>query len=267
VFLLLSLVFVLISFTGGRTAGLSENAWTLLAVLSLLLLLGLELADRVAMKRDLQIARDIQSWLVPAVAPKIDNMDIAFITRPANTVAGDYYDAFLREGDGTTGNSLFIVVADVAGKSVPAAMLMATFQASLRTLAASPIMAEIDPSNSTMIYVTAGHNAPVLRRPNGDIERLEAGGVPLGVQDDWSYELGTTKLDPDDLLVIFSDGVSEAVNAHNEEYGEGRLVELLRVTPKEPASASLDRVIRDVDAFVGDTRQLDDITCLVLRKS
>jgi sigma-B regulation protein RsbU (phosphoserine phosphatase) len=294
VFLLLSLIFVLISLTGGRTAGLSENAWTLLAVLSLLLLLALELADRVAMKRDLQIARDIQSWLVPGVAPSIEGMDIAFTTRPANTVAGDYYDAFLREGDGITGNRLFVVVADVAGKSVPAAMLMATFQASLRTLASQPIslaeltrrlnhytcahslhgkrfttafMAEIDPSNSTMIYVTAGHNAPVLRRPNGDMERLEAGGVPLGVQDDWVYELGTTTLGPDDLLVIFSDGVSEAVNQHNEEYGEGRLVELLRVTPKESASASLDRVIRDVDAFVGETRQLDDITCLVLRKS
>lgn len=293
VFLLLSLVFVLISFSGGRTFGLSENAWTLLAVLSLLLLLALELADRVAMKRDLQIARDIQSWLVPAVPPVIDKMDIAFTTRPANTVAGDYYDAFLRDMDGAESGLLFIVVADVAGKSVPAAMLMATFHASLRTLASSPMslaeltrrlnhyacahslngkrftttfMAEIDPVAGSMTYVTAGHNAPVLRRSDGGIERLEAGGVPLGVQDDWAYELGITNLDREDLLVIFSDGVSEAVNERNEEYGEARLVELLRTTPVETASDSLERILRDVDNFVGDTRQLDDITCLVLRK-
>jgi serine phosphatase RsbU (regulator of sigma subunit) len=295
VFLLLALVFVVLSFGEGRTAGLSEGTWTLLAVASLLLLIGLELADRVSMKRDLEIARDIQSWLVPSTPPPVDNVDMAFTTRPANTVAGDYYDAFLREnGSEEERPRLFIVVADVAGKSVPAAMLMATFQASLRTLAASPIplaeltrrlnhyacehslngkrfttafMAELDPANTHVTYVTAGHNAPVLRRSSGEIERLETGGVPLGVQDDWPYELGTTNLGPDDLLVIFSDGVSEAVNEHNEEYGEGRLVELLRAAPRESAKDSLERVIRGVDGFVGETRQLDDITCLVLRKT
>jgi serine phosphatase RsbU (regulator of sigma subunit) len=276
-------------------AMISETIWTLLAASSLLLLIALELADRVSMKRDLEIARDIQGWLVPAAPPLIANLDIAFTTRPANTVAGDYYDAFLREIDTKDADSgqLFLVVADVAGKSVPAAMLMATFQASLRTLAASPIslaeltrrlnhyacahslngrrfttafMAELDLTDNSLTYVTAGHNAPVLRRSSGVIERLEAGGVPLGVEEDWAYDLGSTTLGPDDLLVAFSDGVSEAVNEKNEEYGESRLVELVRTAPGESAASSLDRVIRSVDGFVGDTRQLDDITCLVLRR-
>src|SRR6266581_1826444 len=112
--------------------------------LLLFLLLALELADRVTMKRDLEIARDIQRWLMPEVSPQVPGVDIAFATRAANTVAGDYYDAFLRRPTDGAGvepapaDHLLMAVADVAGKSVPAALLMATFQASLRTLAMSP---------------------------------------------------------------------------------------------------------------------------------
>jgi hypothetical protein len=104
----------------------------------LLVLLCLELADRVTMKRDLEIAKEIQSWMMPGAPPQIPGIEIAFATRPANTVAGDYYDVFFRPDktdDEKCGNSLLIVVADVAGKSVPAALLMATLRASLRTLA------------------------------------------------------------------------------------------------------------------------------------
>ena len=99
-------------------------------------LLAVELADRVTMKRDLEIAREIQQWLVPESAPKIDGIDIAFSTRPQNTVAGDYYDAFSARfaANRTAVPPLMVAVADVAGKSVPAALLMATFQASLRAL-------------------------------------------------------------------------------------------------------------------------------------
>src|SRR5947209_9131938 len=115
--------------------------------LALVVLLALELADRVTMKRDLQIAREIQGWLMPSAPPSIPGIDIAFATRPANTVAGDYYDAFLRsivphpEQDllDAQDRRLLIVVGDVAGKSLPAALLMATLQASLRTLATLPL--------------------------------------------------------------------------------------------------------------------------------
>jgi sigma-B regulation protein RsbU (phosphoserine phosphatase) len=106
----------------------------------LFVLLALELGDRITMKRDLEIAREIQQWLVPDHPPLVSGMDFAFATRPQNTVAGDYYDAFLRPlPAASSGNgSLVVVVADVAGKSVPAALLMATFQASLRALASTP---------------------------------------------------------------------------------------------------------------------------------
>lgn len=107
-----------------------------IGVAGLLILFGLELADRVAMKRDLEIARDIQGLLLPASPPAVAGVDLAFATRPANTAGGDYYDAFPRTGTGGSGR-LFLVVADVAGKG-PAGVRMATFQASLRTLAESP---------------------------------------------------------------------------------------------------------------------------------
>ena len=104
-----------------------------LAGIVLVILLALELSDRVAMKRDLEIAREIQSWLMPTEAPKVPGVDIAFASRPANTVAGDYFDTFFRPN-----GRLLIVVANIAGKSIPAALLTATLQASLRTLAALP---------------------------------------------------------------------------------------------------------------------------------
>ena len=150
VFLLMALLFGLLALMsgqvtrpekGGPVFGLPGNfTFVLLALSALLFLLALELADRVTMKRDLEIAREIQRWLVPAAPPEVPGVDIAFATRPANTVGGDYYDAFLRGPQPTdpAATRLLLVVADVAGKSVPAALLMATFQASLRSLALTP---------------------------------------------------------------------------------------------------------------------------------
>src|ERR1700675_3478994 len=105
------------------------------SALLFLLLLSLELADKVTMKRDLEIAREIQAWLVPSTPPAIPNAEVAFYTRAQNSVAGDYYDAFYPLDDASVGGKLMLVMADVAGKSVPAALLMATLQASLRTIA------------------------------------------------------------------------------------------------------------------------------------
>ncbi len=151
----------------------------------LFVLLALELADRVTMKRDLEIAREIQQWLVPNAPPNIPGVDIAFATRPQNTVAGDYYDAFLRPESAAPGGTprLLVAVADVAGKSVPAALLMATFQSGLRALSGTPatlegivtgldryarahslegrrfttaFLAEIDPATRKMRYRIAG---------------------------------------------------------------------------------------------------------------
>ncbi len=165
----------------------------------------LELADRVVMKRDLEIAKDIQAWLLPGAPLQIPGYQIAYATRPANTVAGDYYDVILRPGPEPSADRVLFVVADVAGKSIPAAMVMATFQASLRTLSTSGVtlqemvagvnryscsnsqggvrfttafFAELDPATGDLAYVNAGHNVPILRRRSGVVERLEAGWHP-----------------------------------------------------------------------------------------
>jgi len=253
----------------------------------LVILLALELSDRVTMKRDLEIAREIQSWLMPSEAPKVPGVDIAFASRPANTVAGDYYDAFFRPNE-----RLLLVVADVAGKSIPAALLTATLQASLRTLAALPgslpelvgrvnryaceqslqgrrfttaFLAELEPATGALTYVNAGHNWPVLRHASGAIERLEAGGLPLGITAARPYQSGTATLAAGDLLLIFTDGLVEAEDDGEREYGEERMLPVVQSLPSGTAAEALKRIMSSVDAFVGLTRQHDDITCLVLR--
>jgi sigma-B regulation protein RsbU (phosphoserine phosphatase) len=262
---------------------------------ALLILLALELADRVTMKRDLEIAQEIQTWLMPAAPPRVPGMDIAFATRPANTVAGDYYDAFLR--DGIAGSArlcppLLLVVADVAGKSVPAALLMATLQASLHALAGvcttqvelierlnrycceqnvggqrftTAFLAELDPATRQLTYVNAGHNWPVLRRTSGETERLQTGGVPLGLMPNARYEYGKVTLAAGDLLVVFTDGLVEAEDITEEQYGEARLLATLNSRSDLTAAQVLQRLMTSADRFVGSAPQHDDITCLVLR--
>src|SRR5579864_707153 len=266
-----------------------------IGALLLFLLLALELADRVTMKRDLEIARDIQRWLVPDKPPVVPGVDIAFATRPQNTVAGDYYDAFLRPGpEGGAGQVLLMVVADVAGKSVPAAMLMATFQASVHSLASRPgsldelvhglnhyacdhsllgmrfttaFLTEWDPAARELHYINAGHNAPFLLRSSGKIERLAEGGLPFGIDSVADYRSRAIKIGAGDLLIIFTDGLAEAVNSAGEEYGEPRLEKRVATFTNESASAVLSMLMGDVDAFVGPARQHDDITCLAARFS
>lgn len=258
----------------------------------ILLVLALELADKVIMKRDLEIAREIQNWLVPSLPPDVPGGDIAFATRPQNSVAGDYYDAFFPTASAAEGGKLMLVVADVAGKSVPAALLMATMQASLRTVAGddaplnalvarlnryasaysldgrrftTAILALYDPSSGELTYVNAGHNAPVLRRANLAMEFLDKGGLPLGIEPSAIYETGTVSLRAGDILVMFTDGVVEAFNAGGEEFGNGRWLNAIHNLPIGTATQSLQFLMRQVDDFVGATRQSDDITCLVFQ--
>ena len=260
--------------------------------LLLLILLMLEIADRVVMKRDLQIAREIQTWLLPGAPPQIPGLALAYATRPANTVAGDYYDVFPRPGKTTAENRVVIAVADVAGKSIPAAMLMATFQASLKTLSTAQValpelaanmnryacsnsqgglrfttafLAEYDPVRRTFDYINAGHNNPILRRARGQIERLDVGGLPFGIQPDVQYASASVALAAGDWLVIFTDGLVEAVNAHQEEYGETRVLGVIEAGRSEEPSAMLKRLMSELDLFVGSTPQHDDVTCMLLK--
>jgi len=289
---LLFLAFVMLIFPGfnfrNGTGARVDVDFHFVAGGLLLLLLMLEIADRVIMKRDLEIARDIQSWLLPATAPPVPGLAIAFATKPANTVAGDFYDIFPRPG----GSGFLLAVADVVGKSIPAALLMATFQASLRTLSeiscplgelvasmnryactnsgggrrfTTAFFGEFDPASRALTYINAGHNNPVLLRATGSIERLASGGLPLGIQSDAAYETATVTLQPGDWLVIFTDGLVEAINASGEEFDEQRLLPILQSAGNATPEQLLRRVMSSLDLFVGNTPQHDDVTSMVIR--
>ncbi|MGA7167915.1 MAG: PP2C family protein-serine/threonine phosphatase, partial [Candidatus Sulfotelmatobacter sp.] len=260
--------------------------------LLMFVLLMLEIADRVVMKRDLQIAREIQTWLLPGAPPQIPDISVAYITRPANTVAGDYYDVFPRPGKTNEENRVIFAVADVAGKSIPAAMLMATFQASLKTLSTAQValpelvanmnkyacsnsqgglrfttafLAEYDAAHRVFTYINAGHNNPILRRSSGLVERLDVGGLPLGIQPEAKYESASVAIAPGDWLVIFTDGVVEAENARQDEYGETRLLSVIAAGAASTPAEMLKRLMAELDLFVGNTPQHDDVTCLLVK--
>jgi phosphoserine phosphatase RsbU/P len=269
-----------------------------LAVFALFLLLALELADRVTMKRDLEIAREIQRWLVPEKPPDVPGYDIAFMSRPANTVAGDYYDTIPRgvaRNAAVAGGKLLLVVADVAGKSVPAALLMATFQASLRAIEATgapldelvqsmnfyvcensrnglrfvtSFFAELEPATGAIRYTSAGHHPAMVRRTTGKIDELAQGGMPLGIEFDEKFPSGEAQLGMGEVMFIYTDGLVEAVNSAGAEFGKERLENLLfPCDAKYTAVEVLAHVTRVLDTFVGAERQHDDITCMVVRRA
>ena len=260
--------------------------------LLMLVLLILEVGDRVVMKRDLQIAKEIQTWLLPATPPPVPGVEIAFATRPANTVAGDYYDVFPRSGTDANDSKWVFAMADVAGKSIPAALLMATIQASLKTLAASPssltdlvtrmnryacgnsqegrrfttaFLAEYDPTTRELTYVNAGHNTPILRRASGGIERLEQGGIPLGILESAPYQSGSVVLQSGDYLVVFTDGVVEAENERTDEYGEQRLLYVVHMNAQLAPGQLLQSIMTDLNRFVAGAPQHDDVTCMLVK--
>jgi phosphoserine phosphatase RsbU/P len=288
-FLLLTMVLAVLAVVGFHFLLFTQEIEFILAFGGLLILLALVLSDHISMKRDIEIARDIQKWLVPRRAPDVPGIDIAFATRPAKTIGGDYYDAFLRTNDGP----LLIAVADVAGKSVPAAMLMATFQASLRALASASgslsdlvgglnrqvyansqsgrfttaFLAELDPATGDLGYLCAGHNPPILKREDGTFERLKSDNIPLGIELMESYQTGFTRLEPRDLLVIYTDGVTEARNEDRDGFGEKRLLRVVGAVGEERAALTLSNIMRALDEFVGSASQHDDITCMVVRRT
>src|SRR5580692_11518083 len=298
VLLLLALILLVIP-SGGfnyqdahHTVHVGEFDLHFWAGLLLLLLLILEIADRVVMKRDLQIAREIQTWLLPGAPPRIPGVSIAYITRPANTVAGDYYDVFPRPGKTNEESRIVFAVADVAGKSIPAAMLMATFQASLKTLSTAQVpldelvanmnkyacsnsqgglrfttafLAEYDAAGRVFNYINAGHNNPILRRASGVIERLDVGGLPLGIMPEAKYQSASVSLSPGDWLIIFTDGLVEAENANQDEYGETRLLNAISAGAPTTPAEMLTRFMGELDLFVGATPQHDDVTCVLVK--
>lgn len=253
-----------------------ENAWLIE-----------ETIENRRLEEELAIASNIQSLLFPKSLPSISGYELAARSTPTRHVGGDYYDT-ISLGDGR----VLIAIADVSGKGVPAALLMSNVQASLRALAGPEMdlaanagrISEIiyantdfnkyatffygilDPAEHTLVYTNAGHNPPILLRAGGASETLDAGGLPVGLMPGSTYEYGCVTIGAGDLLVMYTDGVTEAANTDDEEYGEERLLGLARAGADRPALEFLDRVYEDVFAFAAGMPQGDDITMVVLKR-
>ena len=252
------------------------------------LLVLLEVADRLSLKNDLEIAREIQQAMLPSGLFTAPGVETAGFSRPANTVGGDFYD-ILPLDDGRVA----VAVGDVAGKGSPAALLMALLLAMMRTLVderlepaelVSRLNVQVsrhapgtrfitlfygvyDTRSGELTYVNAGHLPPLVLRFDDRIERLSDGGIALGMFDHSTYAPGRTILQSDDLIAIYSDGITEAENAAGSPFDESGLESALRLHGREPIAAIGSGVLRAVEAHTGDTRFADDLTVLVLRRT
>lgn len=254
--------------------------WFVAATLLLLLLL-LELRDKLDLKSDLEIAREIQFGLVPAGPFARGAFEVHCFMRPANTVGGDYYDMIDLGGD-----KVAIVTGDVAGKGMPAALLMALLQGSLRTLITAGfrggdliaklndylcesipanslvtlLYGELDTAEGSFRYINAGHNAPFVFRSGRPFERLPATATVLGFQRGLAFEGRETWVAPGEAILLFTDGITEAFNLSDEEYGESRLELFLKKNRDLPRDKFIQDIIRDVLQFCGPAKPGDDMT-------
>ncbi|NOZ57463.1 MAG: SpoIIE family protein phosphatase [Calditrichaeota bacterium] len=245
-----------------------------------------EALEKQRLEEELAIAREIQEGLLPKEFPDLESAEIWGVNIPTRQVGGDYFDC-LRLGDESVG----LAIADVSGKGTPASLLMANVQASLRTLAQPGIdlgkmvarindlvhantgfdkfvtffYAEFNTGTGELRYVNAGHNPPYLVRRDGRVETLEEGGLLLGMLPNVEYQTGSARLEPGDLLVMFTDGVTEAQNAREEEFEDERLVQVLLDTRSGSAKEVVDAIVDAVTRFAGEAEQYDDITVLVLK--
>jgi sigma-B regulation protein RsbU (phosphoserine phosphatase) len=245
-----------------------------------------EAAKRERMNREIEIAREVQERLFPQKLPKIEGLDCAGGCRPALGVGGDYYD-FLA----LPGGRLGVVIGDVSGKGIAAALLMASLQASVRSQSlrgesdlsmvisnvnsliyeastssryATLFYAELDPATRRLDYVNAGHNPPLLVR-DGTAIHLETGGTVVGLLPRFPYQQGSISLQPGDVLVGFTDGISEAMNGADEEWGEEALLKSIRACQQLPAEEMIPAILRDADAFVNGAPQHDDMTLVIVK--
>jgi serine phosphatase RsbU (regulator of sigma subunit) len=244
-----------------------------------------ELREKEALERELSIAREVQRELLPRAVPAIRGVELAGTCRQARAVGGDYFD-YLRLGDERLG----LVVADVAGKGVAAALHMACLQASVRSLFrggsdigelnsllndhlyrsssgsryATLFTALYDGATGSLSYSNAGHHPPLLLRDD-KIVRLTEGGVPIGLFEACSYRSDRHRLSPGDLLALFTDGVVETPGADEEEFGEARLIDLLRAHRGLPLEGIIERVLHDLDAWSDGAEPHDDVTLVLAR--
>jgi serine phosphatase RsbU (regulator of sigma subunit) len=267
------------------------TVWLLLGFLVMNLLVLLEVADRLSLKRDLEVAREIQQAMLPEGTWSGAGVEAFGLTKPANTVGGDFYDILPRP-DGT----VMVALGDVAGKASPAALLMALLLAMLRTLVDEELplevlvqrlnlqvtrhappsrfitlfLASFHPGTGRLLFVNAGQTPPLLRRQNGAIERLTSGGVALGMFAGSTYQAGEVQLGPGDALLMYSDGITEAESPDGQVFDEAGLERTLALYAgayQKSAAAELGRAIFDaVERHRRDQRLADDLTVLVLSR-
>ncbi|HEX7139084.1 MAG TPA: PP2C family protein-serine/threonine phosphatase [Vicinamibacterales bacterium] len=257
------------------------------AFLLMNLLVLLELADRLSLKNDLEIARQIQQAMLPSGLFSAPGVETFGFSRPANTVGGDFFDILpLKDG------RVVIALGDVAGKGSPAALLMALLLAMLRTLVDEELepaalvtrlnvqvsrhapgtrfitlfYAVFEPDSGLFTFVNAGHTAPLVLRADNRCDRLSDGGIALGMFEQSSYTTGHVTIEPDDLVAIYSDGITEAENSGGRPFDEAGLEAVLRANRQHHIQTIGSDVVRAVETYTGETKFVDDLTLLLLRR-
>ncbi|HTQ80869.1 MAG TPA: PP2C family protein-serine/threonine phosphatase [Thermoanaerobaculia bacterium] len=271
----------------GRALSLEFSPlWFLVSIFSLLFILSLELVDRIRVRDELEVARELQAEFLPRRVPDLPGFRFAHSYRTANEVGGDYYD-FATLPDGR----LALMVGDASGHGMAAALVMAIANASWKTaldLDPAPervlallnralcrtrgkrtfmtvFYALLDPATGRLEYISAGHPFPLLRRGDGRVEELGEGGLPLGIREPLTYRPGETVLDPGDLLVLYTDGLVEATDPGNvEAFGYERLQRLV-AGGGEPQILH-DRILNHFDAHVGGEPLRDDLTLMIVAR-
>ena len=279
--------------------GFNSEELTLLAVLASQVAVAVENAwlheerlEQERIREELAVAREIQQTLLPERFPRGPAFEVSAINLPSREIGGDYFDFLVTPPDGEDDiEKVLMVVGDVSGKGTPAALLMASLQATLRAvyesqpqLAATAgkvntvihrstsaekfitlFLAEYDIAARALTYVNAGHNFPVLTRSTGEQILLEDGGLLVGVVENTEYDEGRIPIESGDVLTIYTDGVTEAMNRADEEFGEERLMSILRDRSYLAAREIRDEIYREVLTFAGDRSQSDDLTLVILK--
>ncbi len=244
------------------------------------------LDDERRLEGEMEVARQVMAGILPSETPKLAGFDVAAVIEPCYEVGGDYYD-FIPLDDDRWG----IAMADVSGKGVPAALVVAAMRATLYALAKRELAlrsvfryanefintstrvrakyvtlfyAVLDVQARRMIYVNAGHLPPVVMRASGEVDLLRSGGFPLGFFDAPRYFEQFAQLSTGDLVCLYTDGITETSNAKDEDYGRARLIEALRRHQQSSAAEIADAVLSDVRRF-GERAPLDDATVLILK--
>ena len=263
----------------------------LISIVLVNLLVLLEVADRLSLKGELEVAREIQLAMLPTGTYHAGDAEICGVTRPANTVGGDFYDVLPLVDDPDA--RVIVTLGDVAGKGSPAALLMALLLAVLRTLAdekleARALVARLNtqicrhspgsrfitlfyglytPATGALTYVNAGQNPPLLRRADGTFERLGGTGIALGMFESSTYEAVTTVVNHGDLLVLYSDGITEAENPAGQPFEETGLERFLAARGGDTPAVLAPAILQAVEAHAHEPRFTDDLTVLIVKRA